>query len=206
MTRTTRSLALTVIAAAIAAAGATTLRANTAQEHVAKPSRPALTVSAENPKHADLPLGFTAHGTVAAWQESSIGAEVAGLRLAAVHAQVGDTVRRGQVLASFADETTRAELAQLVAGVAEAKASADEAAANAQRALALSRSGALSDQQITQFLTAEETARARLQAQKAAADAQRWRLTRTTVVAPDDGIISSRTATVGAVMSAGQEL
>lgn len=168
--------------------------------------KPALTVQVEQPQPLTMPTRLSAHGTVAAWQEASIGTEVPGLRLAAVHVNVGDVVRRGQVLASFTADTTQAELAQLKASVAEAEASAADAAANAQRARALDASGALSAQQIAQFLTAEQTARARLEAQRAAVQAQSLRLAKTQVVAPDDGVISARSATVGAVMGSGQEL
>jgi RND family efflux transporter MFP subunit len=66
--------------------------------------------------------------------------------------------------------------------------------------------GALSDQQVQQLLTAEQTARARVQAQRAAQQSQRLRLARSRVLAPDDGVISARAATLGAVPPAGQEL
>ena len=96
--------------------------------------------------------------------------------------------------------------AQIRAAVAEAEAALTEAAANAQRARDLAASGALSKQQIEQYLTAERTAQARLEAQRAAATVQQLRLGQTRVVAPDDGVISARSATVGAVLPAGQEL
>ncbi|HYN59080.1 MAG TPA: efflux RND transporter periplasmic adaptor subunit, partial [Rubrivivax sp.] len=67
-------------------------------------------------------------------------------------------------------------------------------------------SGALSDQQINQYLTAERTAQARLDAQRAQANVQALRLRQTRVLAPDDGVISARSATVGAVLPAGSEL
>src|SRR5207249_3867306 len=66
--------------------------------------------------------------------------------------------------------------------------------------------GALSAQQINQYLTAERTAKARLDAQRAAARVQELRMRQTQVLAPDDGVISARHATVGAVLPAGQEL
>jgi RND family efflux transporter MFP subunit len=168
--------------------------------------QPALTVQVVRPEPADLPQSVTAGGSLHAWQEASIGAEGAGWRLAEVRAEVGDRVRRGQVLAVFASDLAEADLAQTRATVAEAEAALAEAAANAQRARDLAPSGALSAQQITQFETAERTARARLEAQQAAARVQQLRLAQTRVVAPDDGIVSSRTATVGAVVPAGQEL
>ena len=170
------------------------------------PARPALTVSTETPQFADLPMRLAAHGSIAAWQEASVGAEVSGLRLAAVHVNVGDPVRRGQVLATFASDTPQAELAQMQASLAEAEAAAGDAAANAQRARTLDATGALSAQQIAQYLTAEQTARAKVDAQRAAVQAQQLRLAKTRVLAPDDGVISARNATVGAVLSGGQEL
>jgi len=90
--------------------------------------------------------------------------------------------------------------------VVEAEANAAEAEANAERARSLQQTGALSQAQINQYVTAAATARARLQAQRAAAEAQRLRLAQTRVLAPDDGVISARSATVGAVLPAGQEL
>ncbi len=169
-------------------------------------ARPALSVQTVSPQSTPLSIRLSAHGSVAAWQEASVGSEVQGLRLAEVRAQVGDTVRKGQVLAVFASETLRAELAQLKAAVAEAEASLAEAAGNAQRARDLQSSGALSGQQIQQMLTAERVAQARLDAQRAAVAAAEVRLQQTEVLAPDNGVISVRTANVGAVMPAGQEL
>ncbi len=90
--------------------------------------------------------------------------------------------------------------------VAEAESALAEAAANAARARELQTSGALSDQQINQFMTAERTAQARLDAQRAQARVQALKLRQTQVLAPDDGVISARSATVGAVLPAGQEL
>jgi HlyD family secretion protein len=168
--------------------------------------KPALTVAVVQPQPAALPLRIPAHGNVAAWQEASVGAEVNGLRLAEVRANVGDLVKKGDLLAVFASETLAADLAQLRAAVAEAEATLAEASANAGRARELQATGALSAQQIAQYLTGERTAQARLEAQRAALKAQEVRLAQTRVVAPDAGVISARSATVGAVTPAGQEL
>ena len=149
---------------------------------------------------------LAATGTVQAWQEASVGAEGASWRLAEVLAQVGDRVRKGQVLARFDTRVAEADLAQLRAAVLEVEASLAEASANAQRARELQPSGMISTQQFTQALTAERTLQARLQAQRAAVHAQEIRLAQGQVLAPDDGVISARGATVGAVAAPGQEL
>jgi RND family efflux transporter MFP subunit len=168
--------------------------------------KPALTVTTTTPQPTRLPLKISANGNIAAWQEASIGTEANGLRLAEVRVNVGDVVRRGQVLATFAPDMIQADLSQHRANVAEAEAMLADAAANAQRARELQPTGALSAQQINQYLTAERTARAKLDAMRASARAQQLRLAQTQVLAPDDGIISARSATVGAVMPAGMEM
>jgi RND family efflux transporter MFP subunit len=143
---------------------------------------------------------------VFAWQETVVGPEIGGLRLTEVLVNVGDTVRRGQVLARLSGDTVRAELAQTRASLAEAQATLADAQANAERARKLQTTGAISAQQINQYLTLAQTARARVDAQRARLQADELRLTQTRVLAPDDGVISARTATVGAVVQAGQEL
>lgn len=199
--------ALTLVALALASV-LTVTRAGAADAPASAPAaaRPALTVTVAQPQAGALPVTVTATGNIAAWQEASIGTEANGLRLSRIHVQVGDAVKRGQVLAEFAADTVQADLAQLRAQVAEAEATAAEAAANARRARELQETGALSAQQITQYLTAERTAQARLEAVRAAARVQELRLKQARVVAPDDGVISARSATLGAVMPAGQEL
>jgi len=194
---------LTALAAATVAAFS--VRAADEKKPTA-PAKPALTVTVTQPQAASLPLKISANGNIAAWQEASVGTEANGLRLAEVRANVGDVVKKGQVLAVFAADTVMADVAQAKAAVAEAEATLAEAAANAQRARDLRPLGALSGQQINNYLNTERTAQARLEAVRAAARVQQLRLAQTQVVAPDHGIISARSATVGAVLPAGQEL
>ncbi len=180
---------------------------STAQDKPAAPApKPALSVAVVTPQKSQLAQTLAANGNLAAWQEASVGAEAGGQRLAEVRVNVGDRVNKGQVLAVFATETLGAEAAQARAAVAEAEASAAEAAANAERARTLQASGALSASQINQYLTAEKTAQARLQAARAQSQVQQARLSQSQVLAPDDGIVSARQATVGAVVASGTEL
>lgn len=170
------------------------------------PARPALTVTVARPEDTELVVDLPANGNIAAWQEASVGSEAAGLRLAEVRVNVGDVVKKGQVLATFAPESVQADVAQSKAALVEAQATAADAAGNAARARTLQTTGALSQQQINQYLTAEQTAKAKVEAAKAALAAQEVRIGNTKVLSPDDGIVSSRTATVGSVVTAGTEL
>ncbi|MDI1338533.1 efflux RND transporter periplasmic adaptor subunit [Polaromonas sp.] len=168
--------------------------------------KPALTVSVAQPTPTSLPITLNANGNIVAWQEAVIGSESSGLRLTQVLVNVGDTVKAGQLLARFSGDSVQADVAQARASLVEAQATALDAASNAARARTLQDSGALSTQQINQYTTAEQTAIARVAAAQAVLDAQQLRGNNTRVVAPDSGVISARSATVGAVVGSGTEL
>ena len=172
----------------------------------ASAARPSLTVTVTTPQATRWPQTLAANGSITAWQEAIIGAEAQGLRLTEVRAQVGDRVKRGQLLALLASETLAADAAATRATLAEAEANQAEAAANADRARQLQASGAISAQQIQQYVTGEATARARAAAIRARVRADQVRLSQTRILAPDDGVVSARSATVGAVVQPGQEL
>jgi RND family efflux transporter MFP subunit len=172
----------------------------------ASAAKASMTISTAKPSQSALPLRLAANGNIAAWQEASVGSESGGLKLLDVRANVGDVVQRNQVLAVFATETVQADLALARANLAEAQAQAADAAANAERARSLQASGALSAQQISQYNTADLSAKARVQSAQAALQQQELRLKHTQVLAPDAGVISARSATVGAVLSPGVEL
>jgi HlyD family secretion protein len=202
MTPTSRIAIVALVLAALLAAGAG-LRAQGSPARgapAATDANPSLTVATTTARRETLTLTLAANGNIAAWQEASIGAEASGQRITEVRAGIGDRVRRGQVLATFATDTLGAELAQARAALAEAQAAAAEAEANAQRARVLEPTGALSASQINQYLTAATTAQARVEAARAVLQSRQVRLSQAQVLAPDDGIISARSATVGAVL------
>ena len=206
-----RPFALGLIATAIVALVAMGLLAPHSQAaDAAKPgtdtAKPALTVTLTQPTTHALTIKLEANGSVAAWQEASVGAENNGLRVAELHANIGDHVKRGQRLASFAAESVQADVALARAAVAEAQANAAEAGANADRARAVQGSGAISAQQVNQYLTQEQTAKARVASAKAQLDTQLLRLKNTELLAPDSGIVSARSASIGSVVGAGTEM
>ena len=204
-----KPIAIILIAACTLSAGALAIflsKSGTAKEDKVGTAKPALTVTTALPQQGNLPVKLSANGNITAWQDAIIGAESDGLRLVQVLVNVGDQVKAGQVLAVFDGNTVQAEVAQAKASLLEAQANAGEAADNAARARTLANSGALSAQQINQYNTAEQTAKARLEAAKAVLDVQQVRGRQIKVLAPDSGLISARTATVGAVVGAGTEL
>jgi RND family efflux transporter MFP subunit len=169
-------------------------------------TKTALSVDTITPSESLWPLTIRVNGAITAWQEAQIGAEISGLRITQVLADVGTEVKRGQPLVTLNDETIVAAVHKQQATVARDKAALAEAKSNADRAREIKDSGALSTQQINQFLIAEDTAIATLAASQAELENQQIQLKHTHIVAPDDGIISSRTANLGSVISAGNEL
>lgn len=172
----------------------------------AKAPRPALTVTITHPQSQCLAERLPVDGGITAWQEAVIASETNGLTLVEVLADVGDAVKKGQVLARFLKETPGSTLHQARAAVVEAQAAHAEAKANADRARALADTGAFSRQQIEQYGAAEKTARARLRSAEAALAARRNDFRQTELRAPDDGVISARHATMGSVPGSGTEL
>jgi RND family efflux transporter MFP subunit len=167
---------------------------------------PVMSVAVTEARAMQLPIQVSATGKIAAWQEASLGAEGDKLRLMEVRVNVGDAVKRGQELAVFNSDILAAELAESVAAVAQAEARALEADANHRRAESLAGSGAISAQQIDAHALAANSARAELAARRATELRSRLRLSKAQLLAPSDGVISARHATVGSVVSAGQEL
>ena len=172
----------------------------------AGPGRPALTVEVVQPVSRDIPRQIAASGAIAPSREVVVGVELSGLRITSIDADVGQAVRKGQVLARLERETLEADLAQADALLAEARASAAEASSNADRARALGSRSALSARETEQLVTASATADARVESAKARLANAQQRLSYATVFAPDDGIISERSATAGQVVGSSSEL
>ena len=166
----------------------------------------ALTVTVVSPEQQNWKQVFTANGNIAAWQEVVISSELSGQRLTRVNVNVGDEVKRGQILAEINSETIRADLAAAKASYAEAQAVLADAITNNKRIQQLKNTGAISAQESTQYQTSQATAQARLDAAKAQIESNQLRLAQTQVVSPDNGVISARTATVGSLSQTGQEL
>ncbi|WP_130470826.1 efflux RND transporter periplasmic adaptor subunit [Candidatus Magnetaquicoccus inordinatus] len=173
---------------------------------LAAPPAPVLSVRTTPPQTLPWTVSESSSGAITAWQEAVVAAEIGGLAIIELAVDVGSVVRRGQRLILLSQESVKASRNQQRANVAKAEAGRDEAQANAERARKVKDSGALSEQQITQYLLAEKSAKASLLAAEAALLAEEVRLKQTEILAADDGIITARTATLGSVVQPGVEL
>jgi RND family efflux transporter MFP subunit len=167
---------------------------------------PSLTVETVAPRLRALAREVTASGAIAAWEEVAVGVEVSGLRVAEVMVEVGDTVRRGDVLLRLDARTLRAQAAQSEASVAEAQANAEVAAKRARRTRELAVQKFVSQQDADQAEAEAISAQAQLRTARAALQAADVQLGFTEVRAPHDGVVSARSVQPGQVAGASAEL
>jgi RND family efflux transporter MFP subunit len=165
-----------------------------------------LSVIVSQPQTRRWPIQLTASGGIVAWQEAIIGAQTGGLRINALFADVGDWVKRGQILAELDRAKVEADLRRYEASLASAKASLSQAKSDAERTRLVKGTGVMSEQQINQYLAAEETARANVDMAEAQLAAEKVTLAQTSILAVDDGIVTARSALLGQVVSTGTEL
>nr|WP_246207790.1 efflux RND transporter periplasmic adaptor subunit [Pseudomonas karstica] len=197
-----RLLAVAVLAGVI---GFVYLRRE-AEPVVEAPNVSSLSVEVVQARRQLWPQLLSASGALAPWQEAVINAETSSLRIASLKADVGSRVKAGQLLATLASETVLAEESKQQAVVAQAVAKLEQANSNDRRARIVGQSGSLSEQQREDYRIQVATAKADLAGARAELQATRIRLKQTRIVAVDDGIISSRTALLGKVVAAGDEL
>lgn len=200
---------VTLLAVALAAAMTFALQpaeAADASAAAASSVKPALTVALTPVKAESWPQLLSATGSLAAWREVQVGSELGGQRIQQVAVELGQRVRKGQLLAQLQSASVAADLAASRAGLLEAEATAREAVSTAARLKTLAGTDAVSAQQLEQAQAAAAGAEARAAAAKARVQADELRLSYTRIVAPVDGIVSSKEAVEGALPQAGQTL
>ncbi|AXC50953.1 efflux RND transporter periplasmic adaptor subunit [Paracoccus suum] len=172
-------------------------------------------------------------GTLVARQEVQIFPQVQGFEITELLVEPGDRVEKGQLLARLSDATLKAQLAQAEAEyqraeaglsqsrsqIASAAASLNQATSALERVQRLQRSGNASQATLDQAVSAEASARAAAasagdgvavaQAQvaqaEAARDIARLNVERTEIKAPVAGVVSNRTAELGAIAASGAQ-
>jgi RND family efflux transporter MFP subunit len=211
------------------------LAASAALAEEAAPAAPSLAPAVTVVRAAERELVERAivTGTLVPREEVLVAPEVEGLRITEVLVEEGAVVKQGQVLARLSRDILDATLAQNTAALAraeaaiaqaqsqivQAEAAQTEAAQALERARALMRSGNTTEAQLEQRISLARAAEGRLaaarnglsmaEAEKRSAEALRQeievRLDRTEIKAPRAGIVSRKTARIGATAAASGE-
>lgn len=166
----------------------------------------ALTVAVATPQVSVWPVEIEVSGWLAAWQEATISAEVGGQRIVALNADVGDTVKKGDVLLELSRDSIENDILQSEASLDSAKATLEQASADADRVRGLSNTESVSQQQASEYISTERQARANVASIEAQLASHKLNLKHTRITAVSDGVVSSRSADLGDVASVGQEL
>ncbi len=154
----------------------------------------------------ELARSVLVSGAVAPVEEMQLGVEVSGLRVTELLVDVGQPVRRGQVLLRLDSRVLDSELQQAEAALREAEAGAALARANLARGENLARERYISAGQLDELRAARTQGEARVGTARAARDAAALRRSFAELRAPADGIVSKRLVQPGQVVAAGGEL
>ena len=146
-------------------------------------------------------VAFT--GTINARYDMPIGTEGETGRVSAIYVEAGDHVKAGQLLAQVDESILRPQVDRLAATLEEAKANAGLAAAEYARAQGVEAAGALSKEDIEKRRAAAVTAAAEVKVAGAQLAEYQARLSHTQVRAPVDGVVLTRAAEVGQIVTPG---
>jgi HlyD family secretion protein len=217
-----------LLSASILGAGFT-FAAETPVKQTEAPKAPAITVILAQKRELIELLPVT--GSVSPRQEVAVGADVSGLLVTELNADIGDVVKEGDVLARLDTSALQTQLAQIAAQEAQNAASKAQTEAqivdaeigvrqskeNYDRARQLAKSGVAASASLDTSRNALDSSRAKLNtAQQGlmAVDAQAkliaaqktevaLRISKADVKAPADGLVLARSAQLGAVVSGG---
>lgn len=167
---------------------------------------PSMTVTVGVPLAKKIAVEIVASGSVAAWQEMSLGVELSGVRVSQVLVEVGTRVKASQALVLLDARTLTVQARQAEAGLAQARATLQLARASAARGESLLAQKLISTSNSETLRADLSRAEAQLTSAAADRDAARLRLGFATLRAPDDGVISARSVQPGQIVATGAEL
>ncbi|MGC4029510.1 MAG: efflux RND transporter periplasmic adaptor subunit [Steroidobacteraceae bacterium] len=166
----------------------------------------AMTVTTTQVAASPIAQVVEATGSIQAWQDVIISAEVGGYRISQVLVDVGTAVQKGQVLVRLAGDMLQADLDSRRAALRSAEASEINAAAALRRGESVATQGALSAADLDRLRAEHVDAAARVETARADLRTAELRVRYATVTAPDSGVITSRTVSVGQIAQAGTEM
>ncbi len=169
-----------------------------------------IVVQVVRPKSTQKPVTLTLPADVRAYAATALYARINGY-LASWKVDINDRVKKGDVLAVIAAPDTDADLGQAEANLKQQQTNYDLAQATEQRYQGLIATQGVTQQQLDQYHSATEQARANVGSAAATVERLKALTGFETIIAPFDGVVTVRNYDVGALISAanigpGQEL
>lgn len=163
----------------------------------------AQTITVIAPGSGMVVSAINATGTLAARREIPVGVVGEGGQVARVFVDAGDWVKQGQVLISIERSVQNQQLASLDAQIGVARADAQLAQNELDRAMKLVDRGFISKADVDRKTAARDSARARVRVSEAQSNESRARTARLDIRAPVGGYILERNVQPGQTVSAG---
>jgi RND family efflux transporter MFP subunit len=161
------------------------------------------TVTIVVPGRTDVGRVVTASGPLGAKRDQPVGIAGSGGRVIRVLVDAGSWVRAGQVLAVIDRSVQAEQAAQQAAQIAAAKANAELAQSDYDRAIALQGRGFISKAEIDAKKAARDAAFAQVRVTQAQLAGTRAQIGQLNVVAPTAGLVLARNVELGQIVSPG---
>jgi len=164
---------------------------------------PVVTVVA--PGRATVEGTIAATGTIGARREIPVGVVGEGGRVVSVTVDQGDWVRQGQVLVAVDRSVQNQQASGAAAQIGVARADANLAQANLDRALKLVSRGFVSKADVDRLTATREASAARVRVAEASLRELQARNARLNIYAPTGGLILTRSVEPGQIVGAGSQ-
>ncbi len=169
----------------------------------AKPAAPALASAVVEAREIDLT--YTAEAVVEAVRQSTVAAQIAG-RVVELRFDVGDAVKKGEVIVRIDERAANQAVAASTAQVQEAQAALANARAQFERSKQLAAQKFISAAGLDRAEAEYKTAQARVTSLIAGAGQASTERSFATIVAPYSGVVSARHVEVGEMAVQGKPL
>lgn len=174
-------------------------------ESVTPAPPPAAAVPSAVVEAREIDLTYTAEAVVEAVRQSTVSAQIAG-RVVEVRFDVGDVVKKGEVIVRIDERAASQAVAASTAQVQEAQAALANARAQFERSKQLATQKFISSAALERAETDYKAAQARVSSLIAGAGQASTERSFATIVAPYGGVVSARHVEVGEMATPGKPL
>lgn len=165
-------------------------------------AEPLAVVKAE---YREVAQTYSVEGVMEAVRQSTVSAQISG-RVKEVNFDVGDTVKKGQVILRIDERETEQALAGSQAQVMQAQAALTQAKANYERSLQLFEQKYISQSALDKAKADFDMAKAQAAASEAGESQQALARGYASVIAPFTGVVAQRLVEVGEMMTIGKPM
>ena len=156
-------------------------------------------------EYREVPQTYSVEGVMEAVRQSTVSAQISG-RVKEVNFDVGDTVKKGQVILRIDESETEQALMGSQAQVMQSQAALTQAKANYDRSVQLFEQKCISQSALDKAKADFEMAKAQAAASEAGESQHALARGYASVIAPFSGVVASRLVELGEMMTVGKPM